>query len=552
MALATVAPLPQYFDLDGDPLDGGKLYFGAVNQNPLTNPATVYWDAAATIPAAQPVRTVNGYTARNGTPALLYAAADYSVLVQDRRGRQVVYAANSAEFSNSSNVLTQLLAFITNIASSVGSSLVGFLQSGVGAVLRTVQSKLREWPSVQDYGAVGDGVADDHAAFAAAIAANPGKCIYVPDPPVAYRIATGTLALTAGTRLKGRTRRGTKLMHAVNATMFTLADGAGLDSLWLDGNGTNGFTGQCMRFNGTDGKQTISGVRATDWEDEVLYEEFGAGSQSTVMDCRLSRRNAGTGTNRFAIVIDPTPQLSAVPRKFSDIETDGQCAIDFGGCNDVFVSNAFLADLRYTADSRGVLLSNVRIANQAALTVNGHNNTMVGCDIAPQITLAAGTDAFVVEDNSYNLLPIIDNSGNGRNLLGHWSVAYTPTLTSGGVAPVLGNGTLTARASRKGATVTVNWVLTVGSTTNLGTGDLRIGLPPFAPNSNAAVQMCGIGNVNPSGAGAGFYIITHLVAAAPLQHASLRRDTSNSVTATSPGTFATGDVLRGQFSYMTD
>lgn len=156
MALATVAPLPQYFDLDGDPLDGGKLYFGAVNQNPLTNPATVYWDAAATIPAAQPVRTVNGYTVRNGTPALLYAAADYSVLVQDRRGRQVVYAANSAEFSNSSNVLTQLLAFIANLASSVGSTLVGFLQSGVGSVLRTLQDRLRDDMHLTDKGTTAD------------------------------------------------------------------------------------------------------------------------------------------------------------------------------------------------------------------------------------------------------------------------------------------------------------------------------------------------------------------------------------------------------------
>lgn len=38
-----------------------------------------------------------------------------------------------------------------------GSSLVGFLQAGTGAVARTVQSKSREWVSVADFGAIGDG-----------------------------------------------------------------------------------------------------------------------------------------------------------------------------------------------------------------------------------------------------------------------------------------------------------------------------------------------------------------------------------------------------------
>ena len=50
---------------------------------------------------------------------------------------------------------------------------VTFLQAGTGATQRTALAKLRDTVSVKDFGAVGDGVADDTAAFLAAIATIP-------------------------------------------------------------------------------------------------------------------------------------------------------------------------------------------------------------------------------------------------------------------------------------------------------------------------------------------------------------------------------------------
>lgn len=75
-----------------------------------------------------------------------------------------------------------LKADLSALAASSGSSLVGFIRTGTGATSRTLQDRERDWISVRDYGAVGDGVTNDRTALvnadAAAFAA--GKRLFFP------------------------------------------------------------------------------------------------------------------------------------------------------------------------------------------------------------------------------------------------------------------------------------------------------------------------------------------------------------------------------------
>lgn len=90
-------PVKLYTDSDGNPLEGGYIYFGTANQNPEVTPIAMYWDAAGTIPAAQPLRTINGYITRQGSPANIYATGDCSITVRDSNGALVMTSPVSVD-----------------------------------------------------------------------------------------------------------------------------------------------------------------------------------------------------------------------------------------------------------------------------------------------------------------------------------------------------------------------------------------------------------------------------------------------------------------------
>lgn len=90
-----VSPFTTFADTDGTPLNNGYVYIGTENLNPVTNPISVYWDEALTQSAAQPLRTLNGFFSRSGTPARVYTGAtNFSMVVNNDKG-ELVYSSAS-------------------------------------------------------------------------------------------------------------------------------------------------------------------------------------------------------------------------------------------------------------------------------------------------------------------------------------------------------------------------------------------------------------------------------------------------------------------------
>ena len=146
-ATSIQSPFPIFTDIDGQPLEAGLIWLGTAGNNPISSPITAYWDAALTQVVTQPVTTRGGYPLNGTAVGRLYVNADYSILVRNRSGSDVLSALSATE--------------------RYDSSLVTFIQAGAGAVQRTAQAKMRETVSVKDFGAVGDGITNDTLAIKA-------------------------------------------------------------------------------------------------------------------------------------------------------------------------------------------------------------------------------------------------------------------------------------------------------------------------------------------------------------------------------------------------
>lgn len=89
-------PLPIWLDQRGALVDAGFIYIGEAGDDPESAPVDVFWDAAATIPADQPLRTRGGVIVNNGSPAALFVAADdYSMRVRDADGSQIFFSPST-------------------------------------------------------------------------------------------------------------------------------------------------------------------------------------------------------------------------------------------------------------------------------------------------------------------------------------------------------------------------------------------------------------------------------------------------------------------------
>ncbi len=144
MAYRPLTDIPQqFFDASGNPLSGGTLYAYLAGTSTPTN---LFSDNAGTVAGTSVTLDARGEPT---TFKMIWVSTtvNYKFVLKDSLGGTVWT--------------------VDDISGTIDAASVTYTPAGTGAVATTVQAKLRESVSVKDFGAVGDGVTDDTAAFTA-------------------------------------------------------------------------------------------------------------------------------------------------------------------------------------------------------------------------------------------------------------------------------------------------------------------------------------------------------------------------------------------------
>jgi hypothetical protein len=175
---------------------------------------------------------------------------------------------------------------------------LGFIADGSGATTRTIQNKLRETVSVKDFGAVGDGVANDTVAVQAAIDSlgpDGGTVLF---PPGEYRIARnigvndrwGIKVTSSNITLKGDQaylrRFDTNITTYANAypILFVGVPDSNVAPL------TENIIVDSLNFIGENTRHNESGSSQSDFRKAIVFKNS---SQTWVTNCEFTAIDSG-------------------------------------------------------------------------------------------------------------------------------------------------------------------------------------------------------------------------------------------------------------------
>jgi len=148
----------QFFDDNGTPLSGGLLFTYLAG---TTTPAVTYTSSNGL--TANPNPIVLDSAGRPPSQIWLPDGVFYKFIVKDALNVEIRTYDNIPGISPD----TSLAA----LSASNGSSLIGYIQGSAGSVAQNVQTRLRnDFVVPEDFGAVGNGIANDTAALQAALA----------------------------------------------------------------------------------------------------------------------------------------------------------------------------------------------------------------------------------------------------------------------------------------------------------------------------------------------------------------------------------------------
>ena len=282
----------QFFTDNGTPLAGGLLYTYLAG---TSTAATTYTTSAGNVPNSNPI--VLNSAGRVQTEIWLTQGVSYKFVLKTSAFITIGTYDNIDGAADPADIYAAL-------AASSGSSLVGFIQSGSGAVATTVQTKLRESVSVMDFIPLGTSTSivncTPYFESAKTAALAQGKALFIPAGTylTSITIASGESNL----QIVGENRE-TTILEAIDSSTATIsihwaAFRVQIESLKIQNTiGTNNGTHYGIWGRGSGSNNGASGLKikdciVKDYNVNIRLDEF---NDMYVENCVLSNAVAGAG-----------------------------------------------------------------------------------------------------------------------------------------------------------------------------------------------------------------------------------------------------------------
>jgi hypothetical protein len=172
-----------------------------------------------------------------------------------------------------------------------GSASIGHISSSAGAVARTVKNKLEDYVSAKDFGAVGNGIADDTVAIQAALNSGAKNILVL----AGTYLVTSTLIVPASVNISAY--EATFNAASITAEVFRFTNGGGIRGGTINGPGNASYvaTSIAVKASGTNNAPSAPTFISSPTVEDVTIDGFGAYgvflayvNQPRVINCRIT------------------------------------------------------------------------------------------------------------------------------------------------------------------------------------------------------------------------------------------------------------------------
>ncbi len=336
-----------------------------------------------------------------------------------------------------------------------------------GAGMHSEQENKTDQLNVRDAGAKGNGTDDDTIPIRKLAATR--KSLYFPSGTYLYNPSGG--ALDVREKWYGDGKGNSVIKVIGNGTLINRLSGSYFDGLSINLNGEHySGTGFLFRKNSPNTLDINVEVRNAASGMQALEFESNAGSGFVSLGSTYQTLTPGGQGSAVKFNVD----TQATPRAFINTQSAGCTLFDFGGSNDTFVYGGYSNGLLFSGQSSKVMISNMRVgAGGGSVTIRGGEHQVMGAVFATDVTLNTTNTRFESGTPDNN----ITDNGSG-NLVFSGVREYKSNWTGDAKKqPVIGNGTLSAMYERSGRMIDVIINLTMGTTTETGTGAWYFSLP---------------------------------------------------------------------------